>query len=116
MMGAQTSPPTKPKKPMTAYLFGWTSIFGKILPHKQRVPQAQPPQLVGEIKMVNHDDRFVLIDALSLQGTKPGDSLICISAKRETGYLRVSAFKSPPFLIGDIASGNPSVGDQVFKQ
>ncbi len=116
LIAAQTAPPPPPKKSIFSTLFGWTGVFGKIFPKKKRPPQAIPPQLIGEIKMVNKDDHFVLVDALAMQGARPGDALLCISSKRETAQLKVSAFKSPPFLIADIVDGTPAVGDKVFKQ
>jgi hypothetical protein len=89
--------------------------ISKALPKKAKPPQAAAPRLIGTIKMVNKDDKFVLIDAVSYSGAQPGDSLVCIVNQRETAYLRASALRNPPFLIADIASGNPSPGDKVYK-
>lgn len=78
-------------------------------------PQALPPQLIGTVKMVNKEDRFVLIDAISPGATQPGDAMVCIMNQKESAHLRASPLRNPPFLIADIASGNPSPGDKVYK-
>lgn len=89
-----------------------TKVF-TLLPKKKRPPQAQPPRLIGVVKMVNTQDGFVLIDAVT-QSASHGDLLICINAQKETANLRMSNLKNPPFLIADIASGSPAPGDRVF--
>lgn len=91
----------------------WAS---KVIPKKKKPPQAEPPRLIGTIKMVNKEDRFVLIDATSYNGAQPGDALVCIVNQRESANLRASALRNPPFLIADIASGTPSPGDKVYKE
>lgn len=78
-------------------------------------PQAQAPQLIGTVKMVNKEDHFVLIDAISYGATQAGDAMVCIVNQRESAHLRASALRNPPFLIADIASGSPSPGDKVYK-
>ena len=84
-----------------------------LIPKKKHPPQAQPPRLIGVIKMVNKQDGFVLIDAVT-QSAAHGDLLVCINAQKETANLRMSNLKNPPFLIADIASGTPAPGDRVF--
>lgn len=86
-----------------------------MIPHKKKTPTAQAPQLIGTIKMVNKEDKFVLIDGASFQGATAGDALLCITNQKETANLRMSTLKNPPFLIADITSGSPSVGDKVYK-
>ena len=90
--------------------------MGKIFPKKAAPPIAEPPRLIGTIKMVNKEDKFVLIDAVSYGGAQPGDVLVCIVNQRESANLRASTLRNPPFLIADIASGSPSPGDKVYKQ
>lgn len=85
-----------------------------LLPKKAKPPVAQQPRLIGVVKMVNLDDKYVLVDAVT-QSAAPGDLLICITNQKETANLRMSSLKNPPFLIADIASGTPAVGDRVFK-
>jgi len=111
---APTQQVTKPKRSPLTYLWppSWVEM---IFPKKQGPPQAQAPQLVGTIKMVNVEDRFVLIDATSYQGMEPGTLLLTITDQKETANLRMSSLKNPPFLIADITSGTPAPGDRVFK-
>lgn len=113
--GATPAPPAaQPLRAPLDYLWplNWPEM---LFPKKAGPPQAQPPQLVGVIKMVNTEDRFVLIDAVSSQGTEAGALLVCIMNQQETANLRMSSLKNPPFLIADIASGTPAPGDRVFK-
>jgi len=104
----------KPQRPLGSYFWppNWP---GLAFPKKPGPPKATPPQLIGTIKMVNTEDRFVLIDAVCYQGTEPGGLLVCLMNQQETANLRMSSMKNPPFLIADIASGTPSPGDRVFK-
>lgn len=108
------SPQPKTKRPFLVGAFSWLGsvpTFGR----KAKPPQAQIPRLIGVIKMVDKDDRFVLIDATTFQAAEAGDLLVCIKDQKETANLRMSALKNPPFLIADIANGTPSPGDRVFK-
>lgn len=118
VVNAPTATPTKPPKmnPLQ-YLspFTWASALGKMLPHKAKPPTAQTPQLIGTVKMVNKEDKFVLIDGASFSGATAGDALVCITNQKETANLRMSTLKNPPFLIADISSGNPMPGDKVYK-
>jgi len=104
----------KRKPSALAYLWplNWPELF---FPKKPAPPQAQAPQFIGVVKMVNTEDQFVLIDAVSHQGTEPGALLLCITDQKETANLRMSTLKNPPFLIADITSGQPAPGDRVFK-
>ncbi len=105
----------KPKRPLIASAFSWVGSLSHLLPHKAKPPQAQIPRLIGVVKTVNTEDRFVLIDATTFQAAEAGDLLVCIRDQKETANLRMSTLKNPPFLIADIASGAPSAGDRVFK-
>ena len=98
-----------------ASLFSGVAKIPSLLPRKAAPPQAQIPRLIGVIKTVRKEDRFVLIDATTFQAAETGDLLVCIRDQKETANLRMSTLKNPPFLIADIASGNPSPGDRVFK-
>jgi hypothetical protein len=118
-------PTPKPEKPKPAAGTAKTPWYAyvspaywmsKIIPKKAKPPQARAPQLIGTIKMVNKDDRFVLIDAISYNSVQAGDALVCIVNQRQSANLRASALRNPPFLIADIASGTPSPGDKVYKQ
>jgi hypothetical protein len=105
----------KPKRPFIASVFSSLGAISNLLPRKAKPPQAQVPRLIGVVKTVNREDRFVLIDATTFQGAEAGDLLVCIRDQKETANLRMSTLKNPPFLIADIASGTPSPGDRVFK-
>ena len=110
---AQTAAAAKPAKPFKP--FAWLGAWRKLIPRKTRPPTAIPPTRVGEVKVVSLENQFVLIDAATLQGASPNDVLVCIANQQETAQLRLSTLKSPPFLIADIISGTPSVGDKVYK-
>ena len=105
----------QPKRPFIASVFSWIAFIPNLLPRKAKPPQAQVLRLIGVVKAVNREDRFVLIDATTFQGAKAGDLLVCIRDQKETANLRMSTLKNPPFLIADIASGTPSPDDRVFK-
>jgi hypothetical protein len=106
--------PSQPqaKRPFLVSAFSWLPKFSLRRP---KAPQAQVPRLIGVIKMVDEDDRFVLIDATTFQGAAAGDLLICIRDQKETANLRMSNLQNPPFLIADVASGKPAPGDRVVK-
>jgi hypothetical protein len=105
----------KAKQPFLVGAFSWLKYVPTFSSRKPKPPPAQVPRLIGVVKMVDRDDRFVLIDAATLQGATAGDLLVCIRDQKETANLRMGNLKNPPFLIADIASGNPSPGDRVFK-
>jgi hypothetical protein len=109
---ASESSKPQPKRPFLVAAFSW---LPKLSFRRPTPPQAQVPRLIGVIKMVDEDDRFVLIDATTFQGAGPGDLLISIRDQKETANLRMSNLQNPPFLIADIASGNPAPGDRVVK-
>jgi hypothetical protein len=62
--------------------------------------------------MVNVAENFVLLESNSAASTVPGEKYTAIRDGRETGILRMTALRNPPFLIADIVSGNPSPGDK----
>ncbi len=104
---ASPDPEPKIKKPFIAQLTSGFGVFDKLFPKKKEPPKAQPAQLIGTVKMVNLDDKFVLIDAIVYTPGAPGDPLVCISSQRETATLHLSPLRKPPFLIADIVSGLP---------
>jgi len=115
---AKPSPTPKPKLPRQPFMITvmmWLSAPARLLPHKEVPPQGQPVRLVGIVKMVDKNEDYVLIDAQGIQGINPGDLLITITNQRQTSNLRMGSLKDPPFVIADIASGSPEVGDRVFK-
>ncbi len=106
-------PEAEPKKPWTEALFGWTK---NLFPKKEKPPTAIPPQLLGQIRQVNPESGFVLIDATVSSAANPGDALVCISNQQETADLKLTSLRSASFVIADITSGEPSVGDRVYKR
>ncbi len=103
----------KPKKPWMESAFGWTK---KVFPKKEKPPAATPSQLLGQIRQVNPESGFVLIDATVSSAAKPGDALVCIANQQEKADLKLTALRSASFVIADITSGEPSVGDRVYKR
>lgn len=106
-------PDDKPKKPWQESLFGWTQ---NLFPKKEKPPAAVPPQLLGQIRQVNSESGFVLIDATVSSAAKPGAALVCIANQQETAELKLTSLSSASFVIADITSGEPSVGDRVYKR
>jgi len=72
--------------------------------------------LLGQIRQVNSESGFVLIDATVSSSAKPGDALVCIANQKETADLKLTTLRSASFVIADITSGTPSVGDRVYKR
>ncbi|MCX6974931.1 MAG: hypothetical protein NTZ94_11685 [Verrucomicrobia bacterium] len=77
-------------------------------------PLATPIDWTGVIRLVNEDERFVLIQAQGGRGVIAGEKYLCIRDAAETGVLRMTALRNPPFLIADILSGDPLAGDKVY--
>ena len=109
--------PSATPAPKTSFLGNVFSGFGltkKLFPPKKQPPKALPIQRIGTVKMVNKEEKFVIIDALVSQNLNTGTVLVCISGQNQTATLRMSTLRNPPFLIADITDGDPSPGDQVF--
>lgn len=112
-----TKPPSaEGAKPKTPFYLQLLSLPSKLFPAKPKPPSAVPPQFVGTITSVNLENKFVLIDAASVQSVKTGDTLVCISNQQISSSLTMSALKSSPFIIADIANGTPSTGEKVYLQ
>ncbi len=77
-------------------------------------PSATPIDWTGVIRLVNEEDRFALIQVQGASGAIADEKYLCIRDTEETGVLRMTALKNPPFLIADIISGDPRVGDKVY--
>lgn len=90
------------------------SFFTKLLPRKTpRPPTASAVQWAGEIRMVNIAENFVLVESNSAGTTIPGGKYVAVKNGRETGVVRITSLRNPPFLIADIISGDPSPGDKI---
>ena len=82
---------------------------------KQKKPQTRPAaRVIGKVSLVNDRYGFALVDATA--APPPGTFLKTFSSTKETGELRVSPERRPPFLIGDIVHGAPAMGDAVLYQ
>jgi hypothetical protein len=99
------------EKPPGFFTRVWRSVFKP----KPKVPVAAPPRWIGVIRVVNTTDKYVLIDSQQTLSMKPGEVLNSVGNDYETGTVRVSPDKNPPFFIADIASGSPAVGDRVYS-
>jgi hypothetical protein len=102
--------PTPPRENFIARM--WHKIF----PKKEPPPSATLPQWIGTIKLVNERDGYVLID--SEQGYYPlaaGEVLNAVGGGSESGVVRVTADRNPPFFIADIVGGKPRAGDRVYS-
>jgi hypothetical protein len=90
--------------------------FPKLFSRKSKAPAARAAQVLGEIRQVNFEARFALVDASTAAGTTPGEALLTIAGGRQTSELKLTELSSPPFLIADIVSGKPAVGDRVYRK
>ncbi len=105
---------TTPQEPTTRKsLFSW---LPRIFPQRAKPPVAVPPTLIGQIRQVNVGNQFVLIDASSASSARPGEALVAISDRQETADLKLTTLRGGSFLIADIVSGEPSVGDRVYQK
>lgn len=105
-------PAPSEKKPLIA---GIGSFFSQLLPRKSPpAPVASPVNWAGEIRMVNIAENFVLVESNSPVATIPGEKYLVIQNGIETGAVRMSSLRNPPFLIADIVSGDPSPGDKIY--
>jgi hypothetical protein len=90
-------------------------MWHRVFPKKQEPPVAMPPQWIGTIKLINERDGYALIDSPSSFSVPVGETLNSVGADAESGVLRVSADRNPPFFIADIVSGKPRAGDRVYS-
>ena len=63
--------------------------------------------------MVNIAENFVLLESNSSVSAIPGEKYLSIRDSQETGAVRMTSLRNPPFLIADIVSGDPSPGDKI---
>jgi len=70
--------------------------------------------MVGTVALVSPEERFVLIDVTSLIAASPGTDVITIADSRETSQMKISRERRNPFVIADLISGAPKVGERVF--
>ena len=91
-------------------------IGGRKKRAEPEAPRATLPRLLGKITLVNEEEKFALIDIGSLPAPEAGLKLRSMSATSETGELTVSAARRRPFVIADIESGEPQIGNRVFEK
>jgi hypothetical protein len=71
---------------------------------------------VGEVRVVDEQKRFVLIDLQSnLYVPESGVILRAMRDTTETAKLKVSPERKQPFIAADIVEGEPAPGDQVVQ-
>jgi hypothetical protein len=89
--------------------------LSNLLPKKKSppAPVASPVDWAGEIRMVNVAENFVLVESHSAASAVPGEKYTAIRDGRETGVVRMTPLRNPPFLIADIVSGSPNPGDKI---
>ncbi len=94
------------------------ALWQKVFPPKDQAletPAATTPNWIGTVKAVSERDDYVLIDSQPYQGLPTGAILTSVGAASETGSVRVSDDRDPPFFIADIVTGKPSPGDRVYS-
>lgn len=107
----ETALPEKKTNPIVAL---WQRVF----PPKDQTaatPAATQPNWIGTVKAVSDRDDYVLIDSQPYQGLPTGAILTSVGADSETGSVRVSDDRDPPFFIADIVTGKPAPGDRVYN-
>ncbi len=90
-------------------------MWHKIFPSKKEPPSATPPQWVGTIKLINEREGYALIDSPTSFSLPVGEALNSVGVDTESGVLRVTADRNPPFFIADIVTGKPRAGDRVYS-
>jgi hypothetical protein len=90
---------------------------GCAVAHHRAITSAAPgPVVVGEVAVVDEEERFVLIDLGSnLSVPPPGAALWTKNAKGLTSHLRASSEQKRPFIAADILDDTPAVGDEVLR-
>ncbi len=106
---ASITPPAPPAENLLGRL--WHRIF----PRKQTPPAAAPAEWIGTIRLVNARENYVLVDAPNYLSLAAGETLNSVGAASESGVLRASADRNPPFFIADIVSGHPRAGDRIYS-
>lgn len=82
----------------------------------EKPPPALPALPVGEIRQVNAEGKFVLVDTGSAVAVQPGEMFLALSEGKITAELKLTELKSPPFMIADIVSGQPAAGQKVYRR
>jgi hypothetical protein len=113
-----TPDPTDPTTPAEKKPNPVVALWQRVFPPKDQAadtPAATAPNWIGTVKAVSDRDDYVLIDSQPYQGLPTGAILTSVGAESETGSVRVSDDRDPPFFIADIVSGKPAPGDRVYS-
>jgi hypothetical protein len=90
-------------------------MWHKVFPKKRTPPAAAAPQWIGTIKLINERENYALIDSPGYFALPAGETLNSVGADSESGVLRVTTDRNPPFFIADIVNGKPRAGDRVYS-
>ncbi len=82
-------------------------------PIKTAVSQEAWKQSLGRVSLVNEAMGFVLMDIGTAPAPDAGTRLQTFSQSTPSAELVVSNYQKRPFLIADVISGNPKLGDTV---
>lgn len=93
----------------------FSRMWHRVFPKRESPPAASKPTWIGTITMVDERDGFALIDSQPFFNLSTGLTLNSVGQDVETGILRVSPDRNPPFFIADIISGRPKRGDRVYS-
>jgi hypothetical protein len=94
----------------------FVALWQKVFPPKaDGPPAASTPNWIGTVKAVSERRDYVLVDSLNYQNPVPGAILTTVGVESETGSVRVSDDRDPPFFIADIVSGTPAPGDRLYS-
>ncbi len=109
--------PTAPiEAPATEKPNFFVGLWQKVFPPKpEGPPAATAPNWVGTVKAISARHDYVLVDTLNYQNPVPGAILTTVGAESETGSVRVSDDRDPPFFIADVISGSPAPGDRLYS-
>lgn len=87
----------------------------RVAAEKAMAEARRHPLHVGQIALVNVEDRFVLIDAVTPQNPRVGSIWRTYRAGALSGELRATGVRRRPWVIADIAHGEPQTGDTVLQ-
>ncbi len=90
----------------------WRGVFP---PKPEGPPAATAPNWLGTVKVISERHDYVLVDTLNYQSPVPGTILTTVGPESETGSVRVSDDRDPPFFIADIVAGRPAPGDRLYS-
>jgi len=73
------------------------------------------PVRLGQVALVNEEERFALIETFSLATPAEGTKLRIYRGDAVSAELRVTTVRRRPFLVADLVTGAPARGDLVFQ-